>query len=550
MNGAAGATEVPSAHRDRFARDNLPPREAWPELVFELPELTYPARLNVARALLDSALIAGRGEHTAIVTDQGALSYRALAERVNRLASVLVHRLGLVPGNRVLLRGYNDVWMVAAYLAVWRAGGIAIGTMPLLRAKELGQILRKAEISHALCDCRLTGELLAADAPSLREMVAWGDGQLETLCAKADPDMPACDTAADDVALIAFTSGTTGEPKGCVHFHRDLLAICDTYARHVLRADAADRFIGTPPLAFTFGLGGLLLFPFRIGATVILQDKPGPEELFAAMLRHAASVCFTAPTAYRVMARLAAERRPTTLRRCVSAGEPLPVPVLEAWREATGLSLMDGIGATEMLHIFIGTGVEEARPGLLGKVVPGYRATVLDEDGRAVPDGTAGLLAVKGPTGCRYLADERQTRYVRWGWNITGDTFERTEDGWFRFRARSDDMIISAGYNIAGPEVEAALLTHEAVQECGVVGATDAERGQVVMAFIVLREGFAPSDALAEALQDHVKRVIAPYKYPRRIVFLDSLPKTASGKVQRHALRAMAAQPDPSRVAE
>ncbi len=550
MNGAAGATGVPSAHRDRFARDNLPPRDAWPELIFELPELTYPARLNVARALLDSALIAGRGEHTAIVTDHGALSYRGLAERVNRLASVLVHRLGLVPGNRVLLRGYNDVWMVAAYLAVWRAGGIAIGTMPLLRAKELGQILRKAEISHALCDCRLTGELLAANAPSLQEMVAWGDGQLETLCAEADPNMPACDTAADDVALIAFTSGTTGEPKGCVHFHRDLLAICDTYARHVLRADAADRFIGTPPLAFTFGLGGLLLFPFRIGATVVLQDKPGPEELFAAMLRHAASVCFTAPTAYRVMARLAAERRPTTLRRCVSAGEPLPVPVLEAWREATGLSLMDGIGATEMLHIFIGTGVEEARPGLLGKVVPGYRAMVLDEDGRPVPDGTAGLLAVKGPTGCRYLADERQTRYVRWGWNITGDTFERIEDGWFRFRARNDDMIISAGYNIAGPEVEAALLTHEAVQECGVVGAADAERGQVVTAYIVLREGLAPSDALAQALQDHVKRVIAPYKYPRRIVFLDCLPKTASGKVQRHALRAMAAQPDPSRVAE
>ncbi|WP_114377768.1 AMP-binding protein [Elioraea thermophila] len=549
MTGLAGQTDEPSAHRDRFARDNLPPRAAWPELLFELPELAYPARLNVARALLDSALVAGKREHTAIITDRATLSYGALAERVNRLASVLVHRLGLVPGNRVLLRGYNDPWMVAAYLAVWRAGGIAVGTMPLLRATELGQILRKAEISHALCDSRLAAELLAADAACLREVAMWGEGQLETLCAEADPDMPACDTAAEDVALIAFTSGTTGEPKGCVHFHRDLVAICDTYARHVLRADAADRFIGTPPLAFTFGLGGLLLFPFRIGAAVVLQERPGPEELFAAIVRHGASVCFTAPTAYRVMARLAAECRPHTLRRCVSAGEPLPVPVLEAWRDATGLWLMDGIGATEMLHIFIATGVDEARPGLLGKVVPGYRAAVLDDAGRPLPDGTAGLLAVKGPTGCRYLADERQHRYVRWGWNITGDTFERTEDGWFRFRARSDDMIISAGYNIAGPEVEAALLTHEAVRECGVVGAPDPERGQIVTAFVVLREGVAPSDALAEALQDHVKRTIAPYKYPRRIVFLGALPKTASGKLQRHALRALASRQEASDAA-
>lgn len=546
MTGLAAQTDVPSAHRDRFARDNLPPRATWPELLFELPELAYPPRLNVAQALLDSALVAGKRAHTAIITDQGRLSYGALAERVNRLASVLVHRLGLVPGNRVLLRGYNDAWMVAAYLAVWRAGGIAVGTMPLLRAKELGQILRKAEISHALCDSQLAEELLAAEAPCLREVAMWGEGQLETFCAEADPDLPACDTAGEDVALIAFTSGTTGEPKGCVHFHRDLIAICDTYARHVLRADAADRFIGTPPLAFTFGLGGLLLFPFRIGASVVLPEKPGPEELFAAILRHGASVCFTAPTAYRTMARLAAECRPTTLRRCVSAGEPLPVPVLEAWHAATGIWLMDGIGATEMLHIFIATGVDEARPGLLGTVVPGYRAAVLDDDGRPLPHGVAGLLAVKGPTGCRYLADERQHRYVRWGWNITGDTVERTEDSWFRFCARSDDMIISAGYNIAGPEVEAALLSHEAVRECGVVGAPDPERGQVVTAYVVLREGVVPSDALAQALQDHVKRTIAPYKYPRRIVFLASLPKTPSGKLQRHALQALAAQKAPA----
>jgi 2-aminobenzoate-CoA ligase len=517
---------------DSFARDNLPPREEWPPLA----PLPYPPRLNAASALLDSNL-AARADHPAVVTPAETLSYAQLAERANRIANVLVHELGLRPGNRVLLRSANNAWMVAAHFAVLKAGGIVVATMPLLRAKELSQIARKARATHALCDARLVEELRAADAPDLRHLLTWGDGVLEARCAKASADFAACDTAADDTCLIAFTSGTTGEPKGCMHFHRDLLAICDHYSAQVLRPCAEDRFIGSPPLAFTFGLGGLVLFPFHVGATAVLLERAGPEELAAGIAEHRATVCFTAPTAYRAMAALAGQHDMSSLRLCVSAGEALPRPVFDLWEQATGLRLMDGIGATEMLHIFISAPAEKIRPGSTGLVVPGYEAAILDADGREVPRGTPGRLAVRGPTGCRYLADPRQRQYVQHGWNITGDTFVQDEDGYFWYQARNDDMIVSAGYNIAGPEVEAALLAHPAVRECGVVGTPDPERGQVVTAFVVLHPGHAADDAMARALQEHVKASIAPYKYPRRVVFRESLPRTGTGKLQRFALR-------------
>ncbi len=529
----------PSAHADGFCRDNLPPVAQWPRFLLDRPEYRYPPRLNCAVELLDRNL-AARADHPAIVTPAETLTYRQLADRVNRIADVLVRRLGLVPGNRVLLRSANNAWMVAAYFAVLKAGGVVVATMPLLRAKELGQMLRKARISHALCDARLAEELRKAEAPDLRHLVTWGDGMLESFCDQASPHFAACDTAADDVCLIGFTSGSTGEPKGTLHFHRDMLAICDGYAAQVLRAAPTDIFIGSPPLAFTFGLGGLVLFPFRVGATAVLLEKAPPEELPAAIEKHRATICFTAPTAYRVMAGLAAQHDLSSLRKCVSAGEALPKPVFEAWQQATGLKLMDGIGATEMLHIFVAAPEDKIRPGATGLPVPGYVARVVDEHGREVPRGTPGRLAVQGPTGCRYLADPRQAQYVQDGWNITGDTYVQDEDGYFWYQARNDDMIVSAGYNIAGPEVEAALLTHPAVKECGVVGAPDAERGMVVRAYVVPREGHAPDAALAAALQDHVKREIAPYKYPRSIVFVEALPRTETGKLQRFALRARA----------
>jgi 2-aminobenzoate-CoA ligase len=535
--------EAPSAHLDSFARDNLPPRAQWPELRFTLPQLRYPARLNCATELLDRNL-ATRGDHPAMVTPAETLTYRQLAERVNRIAHVLVHRQGLVPGNRVLLRGANTAWMVAAYFAVLKAGGVVVATMPLLRAKEIGQMLRKARISHALCDARLLDELqrAAAEAPDLRHLTCWGNGALESLCAAAPAEFPACDTAAEDVCLIGFTSGTTGEPKGTMHFHRDMLAVCDSYGQEVLRPRPEDVFIGSPPLAFTFGLGGLVLFPFRVGATTVLLEKAGPEELLPAIARHRATVCFTAPTAWRAMASAAAAHDIASLRRCVSAGEALPKPVFEAWQRATGLSIMEGIGATEMLHIFIGAPEEKLRPGATGLPVPGYEAKVIGPEGEEVPRGTPGRLAVRGPTGCRYLADPRQAQYVERGWNITGDTYIQDEDGYFWYQARSDDMIVSAGYNIAGPEVEAALLEHPAVRECGVVGAPDAERGMIVKAYVVLQPDIAGDAALVRALQEHVKAVIAPYKYPRAVEFVAALPRTGTGKLQRFALRMQAAE--------
>jgi 2-aminobenzoate-CoA ligase len=545
MDGMMTA-EAPSAHADSFTRDHLPPREQWPDFLLDRPEYRYPARLNCAVELLDANLERGRGDHPAVVTPAETLTYRQLIARVNRIANVLVNQLGLVPGNRVLLRSANNAWMVAAYFAVLKAGGVVVATMPLLRAKELGQMLRKGRISHALCDARLAEELRKADAPDLRHLVTWGDGQLEAMCAQASSHFEACDTAAQDVCLIGFTSGSTGEPKGTLHFHRDMLAICDGYAMQVLQPEPADVFIGSPPLAFTFGLGGLVLFPFRVGATAVLLEKAPPEDLAAAIAHHRATVCFTAPTAYRVMAGNAAQHDLSSLRKCVSAGEALPRPVFEAWQAATGLKLMDGIGATEMLHIFIAAREDQIRPGATGLPVPGYEAKVVDEAGNEVPRGTPGRLAVRGPTGCRYLADPRQASYVQHGWNITGDTYVQDAEGYFWYQARNDDMIISAGYNIAGPEVEAALLSHPAVKECGVVGAPDAERGMVVRAYVVLHPGHLPDEHLAKALQDHVKREIAPYKYPRSVVFVPALPRTETGKLQRFALRAQAQQDRPA----
>ncbi|BCB20023.1 acetyl-CoA synthetase [Bosea sp. ANAM02] len=507
--------------------------------------LTYPERLNCVAELLDRHITEGRGGRTAVIASDLHWSYADLADKVNRIANVLTRDLGMVAGNRVLLRAGNTPMMVAAYLAVIKAGGVAVATMPMLRAGELAYPLRKARIALALCDHRLTAELEGAkgQVPELDRIVAFGGAgsELEALMAQAGyAHFEACDTARDDVCLIAFTSGTTGEPKGTMHFHQDMLAICDCYGARVLKASADDRFTGSPPLAFTFGLGGLVLFPMRIGAAMVLPEKAGSADLIDAVERHKVSVVFTAPTAYRAMLDKLDGRDIASLRICVSAGEALPKATFDAWQARTGMKLLDGIGATEMLHIFIGAPREAIRPGSTGIPVPGYEAKIVDSEGRDVPDGTPGRLAVRGPTGCRYLADPRQAVYVLNGWNITGDTYLRDADGYFWYQARSDDMIVSAGYNIAGPEVEACLLTHEAVAECGVVGAPCPERGQIVKAYVVLREGITGDTALVKLLQEHVKAGIAPYKYPRAIEFVDALPKTATGKLQRFALRQIA----------
>ncbi|MEA2979887.1 MAG: 2-aminobenzoate-CoA ligase [Alphaproteobacteria bacterium] len=537
-----------SGHVDTFARDNLPPRAQWPEFKFDLPELQYPERFNCVTEWVDRWVETGQGGRPCLLSPTETLTYAQLHERVNRIANVLTRDLGLVPGNRVLLRAANNPMMVAAYFAVIKAGGVAVATMPLLRAKELSYPLAKAKIALALCDARLADEMEKAQAQSseLKRTVYWGStapDALETLMAKPGYDkFTACDTASDDVCLIAFTSGTTGEPKGTMHFHRDMLAICDSYARHVLRAEPSDCFTGSPPLAFTFGLGGLVLFPLRIGASTVLLEKAGPDELLAAIAKHRITIPFTAPTAYRAMLGKLKGYDISSLRKCVSAGETLPKATFDAWHAATGLKILDGIGATEMLHIFIGSPEHEVRAGSTGKPVPGYDAKVIGNDGRDLPPGTVGRLAVRGPTGCRYLADERQKKYVQNGWNVTGDTYLMDADGYFWYQARSDDMIISAGYNIAGPEVESALLTHAAVAECGVVGCPDEERGQIVKAYVVLRAGISGDAAMARALQDHVKGVVAPYKYPRAIDFVTDLPKTQTGKLQRFELRRRAAE--------
>ncbi len=529
---------------DSFARDNLPPPDLWPDLLLGGPDFTYPERMNCVTELLDRWVESGQGARPCLRLDDVQWSYADLADRVNRIAEVLTGQFGLVPGGRVMLRAPNTPMMVATYLAVIKAGGITIATMPLLRAKELAYMLGKARVQIAVCDHRLLAELDQASAmqPGLRAIIPIGGPGEDDLCAMMQGEsgqFAAYDSRADDLCLIAFTSGTTGEPKGTMHFHRDMLAICDGYAKNVLRARPEDVFIGTAPLAFTFGLGAVVLFPLRIGAAAILLERASPEVLLDTIRTLRPTVCFTAPTAYRAMLAL---RRPgdfDSLRICVSAGETLPMPTWHAWHDATGIALMDGIGATEMLHIFIAAPVDKVRPGATGLPVPGYEAKLIDDEGRDLPRGSAGRLAVRGPTGCRYLADERQRNYVLNGWNVTGDTYRQDEDGYFWFQARSDDMIVSSGYNIAGPEVEAAVLTHPAVAECAVVGVPDEARGVVVKAFIVLHPGAAASEDTARAIQDHVKAEIAPFKYPRQVEFCAALPKTESGKLQRFRLRTL-----------
>ncbi len=542
-----------SAHIDTFARDHLPPREQWPEFIYDLPELHYPERVNAATALLDGAIANGWGERAAILAPGGLRwTYAELLGHVNRVAHLLVDDLGVVPGNRVLLRGPNSPWMAACWFAVLKAGGIAVGSMPLLRARELTDIVNKAQITHALCDARLQDELAAARqaCPTLRKVALFATtapGSIEVLAAGKPSLFDSVRTAADDTALIAFTSGTTGTPKGTMHFHRDILACCDCWPRSTLRCGATDIFTGSPPLAFTFGLGGMLLFPLRAGAATLLIERPSPEALLPAIAEHRATVLFTAPTSYRAMAPQVGGHDLSSLRKCVSAGEALPAATRAQWKSATGIELIDGIGATELLHIFISHDEAGARAGATGKPVPGYRACVMDDAGRPLPAGQVGRLAVKGPTGCRYLADERQLQYVKDGWNYTGDAYLVDADGYFVYQARTDDMIVSAGYNIGGPEVEGALLLHPAVAECGVIGVSDDERGQIVKAYVALKPGFIADDAMVKTLQDFVKATIAPYKYPRAIEFLSVLPRTETGKLQRFRLRELGLQGHPER---
>jgi 2-aminobenzoate-CoA ligase len=528
-----------SAYTDHFARTHLPPAELWPELRFDLPELQYPPRLNCVAMLLDGCM----PDHVAIHGAQGAWTYAQLQQQINRIANVLRGPMQLEPGNRVLLRGANSPLMAACILAVMKAGLIAVPTMPLLRARELGAIADKAQVNAVLCADSLCAELDTAGQPdaaranTLRFGGEGGPGSLEALMATQSPQFDAVDTAADDVCLISFTSGTTGVPKGTMHFHRDVMVICDCFPRSVLQSQRSDIFIGTPPLAFTFGLGGLLLFPLRVGATAVLLEKLTPETLLKAIETYRATVCFTAPTFYRQMAALCGKFDLSSLQKSVSAGEALPLATRQSWRQASGLHMIDGIGATELLHIFISASGDQVRPGATGKPVPGYQACILDLQGEPVGPGVIGRLAVKGPTGCRYLADERQRDYVLNGWNLTGDAYEMDADGYFYYRSRTDDMIISAGYNIAGPEVEDVLLRHPAVAECGVIGKADEERGQIVEAHVVLRAGAEPSPQLTLQLQEFVKQQIAPYKYPRSIKFLNALPRTETGKLQRFKLR-------------
>lgn len=533
----------PTGHVDTFTRDNLPPPELMPD--FLLDGFDYPEWINAGYELTDAMVNKGFGDNTALIGNGRMRTYKELADWTNRIAHALVEDLGVKPGNRILIRSANNPAMVAVWLAATKAGAVVVNTMPMLRATELKKIVDKAEIALALCDTRLMDDMVscAKDSKFLTKVIGFDgtanhDAELDRLALNKPVKFECVKTGRDDVALLGFTSGTTGEPKATMHFHRDLMIIADGYAKEVLAVTPDDIFVGSPPLAFTFGLGGLAIFPLRFGAAATLLEQATPPNLIEIIQTYKATVCFTAPTAYRAMLAAMEEGADlSSLRAAVSAGETLPAPVYDDWLKKTGKPMLDGIGATEMLHIFISNRFGDSRPACTGREVGGYEARVVDDDMNDVAHGTPGRLAVRGPTGCRYLADKRQKDYVRDGWNLTGDTFVRDEEGYFHFAARSDDMIVSAGYNIAGPEVEAALLAHPDVSECAVIGRPDEARGQIVEAHVVLVDGAARDDGTIKRLQDHVKSVIAPYKYPRSVVFTDALPKTQTGKIQRFRLR-------------
>jgi 2-aminobenzoate-CoA ligase len=529
--------------RDRFVEERLPPPELLPEFRFDLPELHYPERLNAAAELLKG----GAPDALAVVNDHGRWTYKELNDFSGRIARLLVEVHGLIPGNRVLLRGPNGYTMFAAWLGVLKAGGVVVATMPLLRPGEIATVIERAQISHAIVDSRFIGDFRQAVEQThfVKHIVKYdgdyGKGELETRCASLAP-LPPADTGRDEPCIIAFTSGTTGVPKGCVQFHRDVLAPCDTFAKYLVDPKPGDVFLTSAPMAFTFGLGITPMFPLRFGAASATLEQGGPEKLLEAIVKHGVTHLGTAPTAYKAMlSQPELDNALTTLRYCISAGEHLPEATWRAWQERTGIAITDGIGSTEMMHIFVSAAGDDIRPGSTGKAVPGYEATVLDDFGEPLPEGV-GRLAIKGPTGCRYLDDERQKNYVENGWNVTGDTYRRDADGYFWYLARSDDMIVSSGYNIGAPEVENALLSHPAVAECAVIGVPCPERGQKVKAFIVLADFAEPSEELAEKLQGFVKEQIAPYKYPREIEFVEALPKTATGKLKRSELRGASAQ--------
>jgi 2-aminobenzoate-CoA ligase len=532
-----------SAHLDTFTRDRLPPSDEWPDLLLE--GFDYPDRLNAAVEFTDAMVRKGFGDNTALIGNGRHRTYKELTDWTNRIARALVEDYGVKPGNRVLIRSANNPAMVACWLAATKAGAVVVNTMPMLRAGELAKIVDKAEIALALCDTRLMDELVtcAKSSAFLKTVVGFDgtanhDAELDRVALGKPVRFESIDTGRDDVALLGFTSGTTGDPKATMHFHRDLLIIADGYAKEVLGVTPEDVFVGSPPLAFTFGLGGLAIFPLRFGAAATLLENASPPNMIEIIQTYKATISFTAPTAYRAMMQAMDHGADlSSLRIAVSAGETLPGPVFEEWTRKTGKPILDGIGSTEMLHIFITNRIGDMAPGTTGTPVTGYQARVVDDEMNEVPRGTVGHLAVRGPTGCRYLADPRQRKYVRAGWNLTGDSFVQDENGSLHFAARSDDMIISAGYNIAGPEVEAALLSYADVKECAVIGVPDTNRGQIVEAHVVLVDGVVPDEATRLRLQNHVKATIAPYKYPRSVKFVDALPKTQTGKIQRFRLK-------------
>ena len=546
----------------------LPPEEMRPEKVYSIPEVQdYPARLNPARELLDRNVEEGRGGKPALLFQDRVITYGALAEQANRLGNVLASH-GVEEEDRVVILSPNQPLSLVANFAALKLGAVPVPASPLLSPPEVSWVINNSEARALLVHTAMLPLVEKARPEFSSEPVVLGLAPPSDELSKADvesvlPLMEKADAALeavlrekDRVGILLYTSGTTGKPKGVVHLVEEILAVADTFGHYGWKLRDDDVVFSPAPLAFAAGYGAMAIIPFRFGAAVSIMPRFEPEAAFETVQQHHATVLTILPTSYRKMLQVeGAEKRfdLSSVRMCTGGGEALTAETYGQWLDRFGLEIFEGFGTTEMFYVFVSVAVtEKAKPGSIGTPVPGYEVKVVSEEGNEVGPGEIGRMVAKGPTGTLYwrpqeengrLMESQRHAVVGKGWNVVGDYLYGDEDGYFWFVSREDDLIKSSGYRIGPEEIEMVILKHPAVADAGVIGVPDPVRGQNTKAFVVLTEGYAPSGELKQEIIDFCRNDIAVYKLPREVEFVETLPRTVTGKLLRRVLRTGEQQP-------